>query len=302
MPSRAARSPHKRVRGVMGLRTVDPKDALKTYRYLRLGILGAIVLLAASVAIEVWRAPDCWQQSISGYYYTPVRAVFVGVLMAIGLALIVIKGPPLEDICFNVAGMLAPIVAIVPTTSAGTCSSILPEADPAPGGELASWVIKKVENNFYALAFVGFVGLTFACYLYLRDRKSETPIQQLDKNMRISAVITGGILVILMGTIVVFGTEFFTHVHLPAAGLMFAALIVAAIAKARERKGSSTVYFGWYSAVAGLMFFGGIAAAAIPGALGSDHVILFLEIWEIAMFVVFWVVQTKDNWEEEPAC
>ena len=45
----------------------DP--AIQTYRYLRLGLVGGVVLLAASILIE--RAEvDCWQTSVSGYYYT----------------------------------------------------------------------------------------------------------------------------------------------------------------------------------------------------------------------------------------
>ena len=40
--------------------------------------------------------------------------------MAIGFCLIVIKGSTAwEDTCLNVAGMLAPVVAVVPTSDAG---------------------------------------------------------------------------------------------------------------------------------------------------------------------------------------
>lgn len=291
--------------GGMTVRKLPAGDAIKSYRYLRIGIICAVLMLGAAVAIEVVRAPGCWQESISGYYYTPVRAIFVGALMAIGLALIVIKGPPLEDISLNIAGMFAPLVAIVPTTSVGKCWSIEPEARPTIGPEdnpeLAGWVIANVENNFYALALTGLVGLAVACFLALRDRRSGRTIEEIDRNMRISAAIAGTILLVLLVMIVTFGTAFFTHVHLPAAGLMFAALNVAVIAKSREHKGSSRAYFRWYSALAWLMPVGGIAVWGIPAALGSDHDILFVEIWEIAMFTTFWVVQTVDNWHEEPA-
>ena len=39
----------------MARRTAEPlksQDAIKTYRYLRIGMIGAVVLLAASIAIE----------------------------------------------------------------------------------------------------------------------------------------------------------------------------------------------------------------------------------------------------------
>ncbi|MBA3654232.1 MAG: hypothetical protein H0W70_08560 [Actinobacteria bacterium] len=54
-----------------------------------------MLLLAVSILLEHHNVVGgCWQTSISAYYYTPVRAVFVGALMAIGLSLIVIKGSP----------------------------------------------------------------------------------------------------------------------------------------------------------------------------------------------------------------
>jgi hypothetical protein len=110
---------------------------IKTYRYLRLGMVGAVVLLAASIGIERSKV-GCWQTSISAYYYTPVRAIFVGSLMAVGLSLIVYKGRGRgEDLCLNFAGMLAPVVAIVPTKNVGTCWSIEPR--PSPVKPTARW-------------------------------------------------------------------------------------------------------------------------------------------------------------------
>jgi hypothetical protein len=106
-----------------GSRTGQPlrsQDAIKTYRYLRIGMIGAVVLLAASIAIERSKV-DCWQTWISAYYYTPVRAIFVGSMIAVGLSLIVYKGRAWEDACLNFAGMLAPVVAVVPTTDVGRC-------------------------------------------------------------------------------------------------------------------------------------------------------------------------------------
>ena len=62
--------------------------AVKTYRYLRITMVGAVVLLGVSIVIERSNV-DCWQTSVSAYYYTPVRAIFVGMLLAIGLAVTV---------------------------------------------------------------------------------------------------------------------------------------------------------------------------------------------------------------------
>ena len=73
------------------LSTKAATEARKTYRYLRIGMVGMVVFLATSLVIEAAKA-DCLQTSISAYYYTPVRSVFVGGMIAIGLCLIVIKG------------------------------------------------------------------------------------------------------------------------------------------------------------------------------------------------------------------
>src|SRR5680860_326649 len=86
----------------------------KTYRYLRIGLLFSVLMLGISIVVERVMI-ECWQTSISGYYYTPVRAVFVSSLVVTGVAMIAIKGQGVEDLMLNIAGMLAPVVAFVPT-------------------------------------------------------------------------------------------------------------------------------------------------------------------------------------------
>ena len=110
----------------------DNPYVLKSYRYLRLVMVGLVVLLAASVLIELQQTGfGCWRTSISSYYWTPVRGVFVGALVAIGTCLIVLKGnTPVEDVLLNVAGALAPIVAFVPILDPKECQSTPWAASP----------------------------------------------------------------------------------------------------------------------------------------------------------------------------
>ncbi|MGH3366230.1 MAG: hypothetical protein ACRDOY_03415 [Nocardioidaceae bacterium] len=91
--------------------------ARKTYRYLRVAVVAMAVLLGVSVGFEIVFGPrGDILDSISAYYYTPVRGVFVGALLAVGLGLVAIKGREgPEDLMLNLAGMLAPLVALVPT-------------------------------------------------------------------------------------------------------------------------------------------------------------------------------------------
>ena len=124
--------------------------AIKTYRYLRIGMVVLVLLLASSVIIEAVKA-KCLQTSISAYYYTPVQAIFVGGLMAIGVCLIVIKGStPAEDLCLNLAGMLAPIVAVVPTSEERSkCAASTRVALSR------DWVTASYRNNVEALLIAG---------------------------------------------------------------------------------------------------------------------------------------------------
>ena len=95
---------------------MDRDTALDTYRYLRGGIPVMMVLLAAALIIERAGA-TCWQTSISAYYFTSAHGVFIAALCAIGTMLIVYKGSrDTEDVLLNLAGILAFVVAVVPTS------------------------------------------------------------------------------------------------------------------------------------------------------------------------------------------
>ncbi len=53
-----------------------------------------------------------------------MHAVFIGVLVTMGVCLVALKGnTDGEDVLMNLAGMLAPGVAFIPTPGAAQCSS-----------------------------------------------------------------------------------------------------------------------------------------------------------------------------------
>lgn len=70
--------------------------------------------------------------AISAFYYTPVHAIFIGVLFATGFSLIALRGRDrVEDLFFNLAGFLAPVVALVKPVCTGSGS--VPQPDrPSP--------------------------------------------------------------------------------------------------------------------------------------------------------------------------
>lgn len=290
------------------------RDAIKTYRYLRIAMVGAVVLLAASIAIERSKV-DCWQTSISAYYYTPVRAIFVGGLMVIGFALIVIKGRgPFEDICLNFAGMFAPVVAIVPTgyvddsrkavdaltEAAFRCRPSQPLPRAVDGGTPGDVILATVDNNFHALLIAGLVGLIVAVVIAVLVNRSVTgALQTVEKGTTFSLVSTGTLLVVGW-TLIRYWDDFSTGAHTPAAILMFALLIGAVFGKARQHSSKPTrTYFRWYVLIGTFMLFGGIAIVLLKSWLFGDHTVFALEAWEIGLFATFWIIQTAENWDEE---
>lgn len=281
----------------------------KTYRYLRLGILGAVVLLAAAVLLERSKVdPGCWQTSISAYYYTPARAVFVGALMAIGLSLIVIKGSTgWEDALLNVAGMLAPVVALVPIGNPGTCWSIEPSPVPtvknaAGDNVLADWVVRNIENNVQALLWAGFAGLltaaiiaavAFAVGARRGERRSLADLWNGPQRGTVISLVA--VLAFLVAGAVLFATwdRFEENAHGLAAYTMFGCLAAAAADNAWEcRKLDRRWYVRLYGLIAALM----AAAALLVLVKGWDHKTLVLEMVEIGLFASFWMVQTRELW------
>ncbi len=128
------------------------ESTLRTYRYLRLTVVGLALLLGISLILQIVGPAGALLDSISAYYYTPVRSIFVGALIGIGAALIAITGRPgAENSMLNAVGMLAPLVALVPTPVAGSCGICIP-AEFVPG----------VQNNVAALLIVGVFGLAAA--------------------------------------------------------------------------------------------------------------------------------------------
>jgi hypothetical protein len=267
------------------------QDAIKTYRYLRIGIVAVVVLLAASIGYERLQV-SCWQTSISAYYYTPVRAVFVGGLVAIGVSLIVIKGSTIaEDTFLNVAGMLAPVVAFVPTANPGTCWSVRPIPLPVEDGKLAPWVEANIHNNITALLIAAAVGLLVA--VVVSRLKGPGPVEALRAtDLATQLGLLGAAVLLALGTVAfLYWDGFSTHAHYIAAITMFACLAGATAANAYEVRASRPRYARAYLVIAVLM----VLTAALF-ATSFTHKVLVIEAVEIALFASAWVAQTFEHW------
>ncbi|WP_255583711.1 hypothetical protein [Dietzia sp. ANT_WB102] len=116
---------------------------VETYFVLRMVIAGGAVALPP--ALLVWAVVDRRVDavnSISAFYYTPARGLFVGTLVAIGVALVAYRGYTRgENRLLNAAGMLAMVVALFPTE------------DPAlPGLNAVSVIHAVAAVSFFVLA------------------------------------------------------------------------------------------------------------------------------------------------------
>ena len=272
----------------------DEDVLIKTYRYLRIGMVVLVLLLATSVVLEATKT-KCLQTSISAYYYTPVQAIFVGGLLAIGVCLIVIKGStPLEDVCLNLAGMLAPIVALVPTSQDGAagCTPSSPAVHPRAD------VVANINNNVSALLLTGFGALLIAFVIGSVANKSVMMAAKRSAE-RVQAGLWTVLVVLVAATVLFLGWKSFdTRAHSLAALAMFAFLAGASAINWWElrKRNDPSKYRHIYGAIAAAMVAVGILVPLLLGQ--SSHKLLVLEATEIILFAAFWLNQTAEHWNQ----
>ncbi|KAB7743002.1 hypothetical protein GA707_15245 [Nostocoides sp. F2B08] len=279
------------------MRETPALAAIKTYRYLRLALVGLVVLLFAALAIE-WLAVDreCVQPTISAYWHTPGRAVLVGVLVTMGICLIALKGnDEAEDVLLNLAGILAPGVAFVPTTAYSACSS-----SPAGTGQDTA----SISNNMQALFVLGAVAVVVALVIARGERGRTRRLSTWDRvGLFLGfAATAGGALWFYLDR-----DGFVAHAHNVAAVPMFLAIVAAVWVNARDVQETIETHpalravRGRYS-----MAYRSIAVAmlatlvlAVVGHLGGwTNALLVVEILLIALFAAFWVIQTRELWNQ----
>lgn len=293
--------------------------ALRTYRFLRLGVVLVIALLAVSILKETFKAnPDCLQGSISAYYYTPVQSVFVGALTVLGFTMIVLWGKTwVEDACFNLAGLLAPVVAFVPTSDTNKCRLI------DTTGELVKTEAEKqqvidashaaINNNMSAYLLAVLIALValLAVGVVAHSRQAglvESPYTFWGPFVAATLLWTFGMYRFNQDG----RAWLYEHAHMAAAITMFIFIVVAIFAvsyakwrpntKIEEKSGR---FRGWamtYFALASTMSLGAAAIYWWPHAWGSteffDHLVFWLEAWMILGVAVFWLLQTVDRWDD----
>lgn len=256
-------------------------NAVKTWRYLRLAMIVLVVGLGVSIGIEFWKAGrKCLQTSISAYYYTPVRGFFVGSLLAIGVCLVCLKGnTAIEDVLLNLAGGLAPVVALVPIANPGDCASHL--------GSTADRTM-NVTNNVPALLAVAASGLFLGVLI-----SGRTAVKALEKREIRGLVST--VVVLVVAAVVYLGCIhlFLEGAHFAAAGPMFVLIFFVVRSNAGD-KDVKPRYRKAYEVIAWAMVVAAVGAFAGHCLFGWQHWIFAVEAALIVLFAVFWGIQTRE--------
>jgi len=269
---------------------------LKTYRFLRLGMVVLALMLLTSVAIEIIQAGGCVRTSISSYYFTPARGVFVGALVAIGACLIVLKGnTEIEDVLLNIAGLLSAVVAFVPIADPGECSSaVVALTDSRP----------NVFNNVTALAVSGLVALVVVIVLARRESGGPPPLRHV---LGFGSVLLfgGGLLAAFLWAREAFDRWAHYAAAIPMFVLLVAVMVINAVSfgrtdaaeEARRPTGKDVV--NRYAGIAAVTLVAVVALLAARFVLGWAHGLFWAEVAVVVAFGVFWVVQTVELWQAD---
>lgn len=155
----------------MNQQPVPQEPLVLSYLDLRtaVGIIGVALPLVLALGKLLLQGPGI-QDSISSYYYTVMRNVFVGSLCAIGVFLMSCRGYDWKDeFAGNLACVFAIGVALFPTT-------------PYMGATSREEFIGKLHLSFAALLFLTFA--YFSLKLFTKTAPDKTPTRQkLQRNI-----------------------------------------------------------------------------------------------------------------------
>ncbi|PPI07416.1 hypothetical protein [Rathayibacter sp. AY1B8] len=275
-------------------------SSLRTYRYVRLSLVAAVVLLTAGLVHQLVVGGPL--RSISASYYTPVRSLFTGALFAVGVALVVLAGRSVRRFLLLLAGMTAPVIAIVPVPLASEELQRLEGAACPAGGAscLPATAADEVAASLPAYLVTAAAVLVASVILLALDRV-------LDRWALVRTAIAAALLIALAAWSTL--PSFLRLGHYAAAGVFFLLIAVTAGLHAvavREEgasgPGTPRFYSRCYAVLAVLI--AAVDAALVLLLLTGRGAELLGEQWlllgeavALALFGIFWVLQTVENWD-----
>lgn len=173
-----------------------PPDPLQrhmagTYFALRVGI----AIIGAALPVVLWLGGllgegDPLRGSMSAYYHSGMRDVFVGALIAIGAFLYLYKGfSTAENVALNVAGIMAVGVALFPTADVG-----------APRGTVSTLHGVFAVVFFAAIAYVALTRATDTLSL-IRDTDKAESLRRVYRTLGVLMIASPAIAVVLSFTL-----------------------------------------------------------------------------------------------------
>lgn len=278
------------------------RDVVYTYRYLRGAMIALLLMLLLSVGYEWWweTGHTCWLGSISAYYYTPARTVFVGSLCALGASLIAYKGHSSEeDVLLNFSGFMAFVVAMVPTVPDDRCG---PNAYTQTPAEIAA----AVRNNIWSLVVVAVIAAVIVAALKRGAVRRDAAARPTTRSVLVT-LGCAGVLLVELTLFLVLRDRFIALSHGIAAATMVAGVIAVMVlsalrTEARHRavgddddgRGYRRIYLA--IAVALTVALAATVVAALT-VRGFAHLVLVAEVIVIVLFATYWGVQTKELWD-----
>ena len=181
----------------------NPLDAELIVSYLTLrkavGYLGLLMPILVRLGARYFEQIPS-NTSISAYYYTSMRDVFVGTLAAIGVFLFCYRGPDTQDnVLTNIAGACAVAIGLLPTE---------PEYHPLILAKFPNILTDECYRNHGPLGFhIYFVAAFFLIISYLTIFRFTKPSQTDDINRKRSRnkvyIACGIVMVICIAAIVI---------------------------------------------------------------------------------------------------
>jgi hypothetical protein len=289
----------------------------KSYRYLRIAMVGLLIALAAAVFYQSSQQGS-FLASVSAYYYTPAQAVFVGALIGLGASMIALQGlTDAEDQFLNLGGIFAIVVAIVPTgrgadfesavracrESGGTLLTHQASANLDCPGVLALQDATRanVENNMAALLIVGGLTLILTAVILLEGKVAKHGTKG---RWWVIGGFSTAVALWLLGliTLAVSVDWLAGHGHYIAAGGLLLSILLVAGANAHRRQQKPTMRhalkgdvlkspraYTWI-AIAMLVVSGVLIVLWLTNAIS----LFWVEILVALLFILFWIVQTID--------
>lgn len=263
----------------------------RTYRYLRIGVAGTVVVIFVSVAVAAGSVG--WLTSVSDYFYSPARDAFVGALVAASLALVALSGRGAERALLDAAALFAPLIALVPTT---LTPGAVPGVDvPCTQRCFPPAFVTDAANGVVTYLVVGALAVAVALLLVALRQSS---LAAIGLSLAVAAVVL--LAVALTWT---FARDTFLELaHFVATVVFFALFAAVAVRNAFPRRGAppSFVFRVLYLGIAAGLVVVLIAYLALlpgAGALGFP-LVLVVEASALVLFFAFWVVQGVEKWDD----